>query len=689
MTLSEHKLISVMKKEVVNKAADNIRILSAAMVEKAKSGHPGGAMGGADYINILYSEFLNWDPSDMKWRNRDRFFLDPGHMSPMLYSILTLTGNFSLDDIKSFRQWGSCTPGHPELDVQRGIENTSGPLGQGHTMAVGAAIVERFLCARFGEWMAHKIFTYISDGGIQEEISQGAGRIAGFLGLHNLIMFYDSNDIQLSTTTSAVTTEDTAAKYAAWGWQVITIDGNDQDEIRAALYKATEEKSRPTLIVGKTVMGKGALNPDGASFERQTSTHGMPLGEAGASFEKTMEHLGANPSDPFAVFPEVAEYYNEVIEKKKAEARKKKELEAKWAAENPELAKKLDRFFSGKASEINPSVIAQKDDAATRAASSVVLGWLAKNIENMIVTSADLSNSDKTDGFLKNTKAFTKGDFSGAFLQAGVAELTMAALSNGIALHGGLFVACGTFFVFSDYMKPAVRLAALMALPVKYVWTHDAFRVGEDGPTHQPVEHEAQIRLMEQLKNHHGDNSLLVLRPADVHETTYAWKLAMENFKSPTALLLTRQNVPTLPALPGSTRINDAGQIAKGAYIIKDTDKPDVILLANGSEVSTQMAGASGLEEQGIKVRVVSAPSEGLFRLQSEEYQKKVIPEGIPVFGLTAGLPVNLQGLAGPGGKVYGLTHFGFSAPYKVLDEKFGFTADNVVKQVTEMLRGR
>jgi len=573
--------------------------------------------------------------------------------------------------------------------VQRGIENTSGPLGQGHTMAVGAAIVERFLCARFGEWMAHKIFTYISDGGIQEEISQGAGRIAGFLGLHNLIMFYDSNDIQLSTTTSAVTTEDTAAKYAAWGWQVITIDGNDQDEIRAALYKATEEKSRPTLIVGKTVMGKGALNPDGASFERQTSTHGMPLGEAGASFEKTMEHLGANPSDPFAVFPEVAEYYNEVIEKKKAEARKKKELEAKWAAENPELAKKLDRFFSGKASEINPSVIAQKDDAATRAASSVVLGWLAKNIENMIVTSADLSNSDKTDGFLKNTKAFTKGDFSGAFLQAGVSELTMAALSNGIALHGGVFVACGTFFVFSDYMKPAVRLAALMALPVKYVWTHDAFRVGEDGPTHQPVEHEAQIRLMEQLKNHHGDNSLLVLRPADVHETTYAWKLAMENFKSPTALLLTRQNVPTLPALPGSTRINDAGQIAKGAYIIKDTDKPDVILLANGSEVSTQMAGASRLEEQGIKVRVVSAPSEGLFRLQSEEYQKKVIPEGIPVFGLTAGLPVNLQGLAGPGGKVYGLTHFGFSAPYKVLDEKFGFTADNVVKQVTEMLRGR
>lgn len=675
-----------MKKEIVNKAADNIRILSAAMVEKAKSGHPGGAMGGADFINILYSEFLNWDPEDMQWKNRDRFFLDPGHMSPMLYSILTLTGNCTIDDIKNFRQWGSCTPGHPELDVRRGIENTSGPLGQGHTMAVGAAIAERFLCARFGEWMSHKIFTYISDGGIQEEISQGAGRIAGYLGLHNLIMFYDSNDIQLSHTTSVVTVEDTAAKYASWGWNVMTINGNDQDEIRASLYKATEEKSRPTLIIGKTVMGKGALSADGNSFERQTSTHGMPLGEAGASFEKTIENLGGNSADPFTIFPEVAEYYKQVLEKKSTAARQKKEIEKKWATENPAAAAKLENFFSGKVPEILPTLIPQKDDAATRAASSTVLGWLAKNVENMIVASADLSNSDKTDGFLKNSKAFTKGDFSGAFLQAGVAELTMAAVSNGIALHGGVFVACGTFFVFSDYMKPAVRLAALMALPVKYVWTHDAFRVGEDGPTHQPVEQEAQIRLMEQLKNHHGNNSLLVLRPADVHETTYAWKLAMENFKTPTALLLTRQNTPNIPAMPGSSRVDDASQIAKGAYIVKDTENPDVILLANGSEVATLAAGALKLEEKGIKVRIVSAPSEGLFRLQSPEYQKKVIPAGIPVFGLTAGLPVNLRGLAGPHAIIFGLTHFGYSAPFKILDEKFGFTAENVVKQVTEML---
>jgi transketolase len=675
-----------MKKEVVNRAADNIRILSAAMVEKAKSGHPGGAMGGADFINILFSEFLNWDPTDMTWRNRDRFFLDPGHMSPMLYSILTLTGNFSLDELKNFRQWQSPTPGHPELDVMRGIENTSGPLGQGHTMAVGAAIAERFLCARFGDWMSHKIFTYISDGGIQEEISQGAGRLAGFLGLHNLIMFFDSNGIQLSTKTSSVTHEDTAAKYLAWGWQVLNINGNDQDEIRAALMKATQEKTRPTLIIGKTVMGKGALDANGASFEGQTSTHGMPLGEAGASFEKSIENLSGNPADPFVIFPEVAEYYKEVLQKKAADAKVRKEEEKKWASDNTELAKKLERYFSGKAPEISAEQIAQKDDIATRAASSTVLGWLAKNVENMIVASADLSNSDKTDGFLKNSKAFTKGDFSGAFLQAGVAELTMASMANGIALHGGVIIACGTFFVFSDYMKPAVRLAALMGLPVKYVWTHDAFRVGEDGPTHQPVEQEAQIRLMEQLKNHHGQNSVLVLRPADVHETTHAWMLALENVKTPTALLLTRQNVPTLPALPGSTRIADAAQIAKGAYILKDAVNPDVILLANGSEVSTQMAGAQKLEEKGLKVRVVTAPSEGLFRLQPKEYQQKVLPANIPVFGLTAGLPVTLQGLTGKQGKVFGLDHFGYSAPYKVLDEKFGFTSDNVVKQVLEML---
>lgn len=673
-----------MDNKIVNRAADNIRVLSAAMVEKAKSGHPGGAMGGADFINILYSEFLNFDPSDMRWPNRDRFFLDPGHMSPMLYSILTLCGKFSIDELKNFRQWGSATPGHPELDVEKGIENTSGPLGQGHTNAVGAAIAERFLAARFGEWMSHKIYAYISDGGVQEEISQGAGRIAGFLGLNNLIMFYDSNDIQLSSETSAVTHEDTAKKYEAWGWKVTTIDGNDPDAIRKALREGNEEKEKPTLIIGKTVMGKGALTESGDSFERKTSTHGMPLSEAGASFRKTIENLGVNPDDPFVIFPEVEEYYKRVLTEKHEYAQQKKSAQKEWEKKNGELSQKWNQFWSGKAPEIDFSKIAQKENSATRAASGTVLAHFAKTVENMIVASADLSNSDKTDGFLKNSKAFTKGDFSGAFLQAGVSELTMAAIANGLALHGGVIAVCGTFFVFSDFMKPAVRLAALMRLPVKYVWTHDAFRVGEDGPTHQPVEQEAQIRLLEHLKNHAGERSLLALRPADVIETSIAWKMALENTKTPTALILSRQNITDLPVKTGSTRYQDAQGATKGAYIVQEADgNPDIVLVANGSEVSTLIEGAKLLKEKkGMKVQVVSAPSEGLFREQAEAYQKEAIPSGVPVFGLTAGLPVTLMGLVGPRGKVHGLDHFGYSAPYKTLDTKFGFTAENVFDSV-------
>ncbi len=677
-----------MDKALVNKAADNIRILSAAMVEKAKSGHPGGAMGGADFVNILYSEFLNFDPEDMNWPFRDRFFLDPGHMSPMLYSILALTGNYTMDDLKNFRQWGSPTPGHPEVDFARGVENTSGPLGQGHTMAVGAAIAERFLTSRFGEWMEHKTFTFISDGGIQEEISQGAGRLAGFLGLHNLIMFYDSNDIQLSSETNAVTIEATEKKYEAWGWNVVTINGNDQDEVRGALANAMNEKEKPTLIIGKTIMGKGALTSAGESFERKTSTHGMPLSDAGASFEKTITNLGGDAENPFRIFEEVKAYYDDILKKKKEMAAAKKAEQGAWEEANPELAAKLEQFLSGKAPNIDFKSIEQKSGTATRGASGTVLAYFAEHVENMIVASADLSNSDKTDGFLKKSKAFVKGDFSGAFLQAGVSELTMGAVANGMALHGGVIPVCGTFFVFSDYMKPAVRLAALMELPVKYVWTHDAFRVGEDGPTHQPVEQEAQIRLLEHLKNHKGENSMMVLRPADALETSVAWKLALENTKTPTALLLSRQNIVDVPAMPGSTRYDDALKAEKGAYIVQDVDgTPDIIFVANGSEVSTLVEGAAKLtEEKGLKIRIVSAPSEGLFSNQPAQYKAEIIPEGIPVMGMTAGLPVTLQGMVGPFGKVIGLNHFGYSAPYKVLDEKLGYTAENVYNQALAYL---
>ena len=669
--------------QILNRAADNIRILAASAVEKAKSGHPGGAMGGADYINVLYSEFLEYDPKNPAWESRDRMFLDPGHMSPMLYSVLACTGKYTMDELAQFRQWGSPTPGHPEVDIMRGVENTSGPLGQGHTYAVGAAIAAKFLKARFGEIMDHTIYTFISDGGVQEEISQGAGRIAGYLGLNNLIMFYDSNDIQLSTETKSVTSENTAQKYMAWGWNVIEINGNDAVEIRTALKEAKSELHKPTLIIGKTIMGKGALKADKTSFERQCATHGMPLSEGGASYVESIKNLGGNPENPFVIFEETKALYAKRAEELNAIVTQKYATKAKWAKENPELAKKLEFFFSGKAI-VNWDAIVQKPNQSTRAASATVLGELAKQVENMIVASADLSNSDKTDGFLKNTKAFAKDDFSGAFLQAGVSELTMAAVCIGMSLHGGIIPACATFFVFSDYMKPAVRMACLMEQPVKFIWSHDAFRVGEDGPTHEPVEQEAQIRLMEKLKNHKGHNSMLVLRPADVEEGTVAWKMAIENTSTPTALILSRQNIADLPTT--STRKIDADQAHKGAYVVESDENYQVILVASGSEVSTLHEGAVLLRAEGVKLRLVSAPSEGLFRSQSAEYQESVLPKGSKIFGLTAGLPVNLLGLVGANGKIFGLESFGFSAPYKVLDEKLGFTGKNVYDQVKAML---
>ena len=669
---------------LMNKAADNIRILAASMVEKAKSGHPGGAMGGADFVNVLFSEFLVYDPKNPTWEGRDRYFQDPGHMSPMLYSVLALTGKFTIDELKEFRQWGSVTPGHPEVNVMRGIENTSGPLGQGHTYAVGAAIAAKFLKARLGDVMNQTIYTYISDGGIQEEISQGAGRIAGTLGLDNLIMFYDANNIQLSTTVGEVTTENVAMKYEAWGWKVITINGNDVTEIRRALTEAKAETSRPTLIIGNTIMGKGAVGADKSSYENKVSTHGQPLSAAGVSITDTIQNLGGNPDDPFQIFPEVAELYAKRAKELEVIVAERYAAKAEWAKANPELAAKMELWFSGKAPVIDWKAIEQKPNQATRTASATVLGLLATQVENMIVSSTDLSNSDKTDGFLKKTHAFVKGDFSGAFLQAGVAELTMACVCIGMSLHGGVIVACGTFFVFSDYMKPAIRMAALMEQPVKFVWSHDAFRVGEDGPTHEPVEQEAQIRLMEKLKNHKGHNSMLVLRPADVTETTIAWKMAMENTATPTALILSRQNITDLPAK--GNRYDEALQAEKGAYIVEGDENPDVIMVASGSEVSTLEEGAALLRADDIKVRIVSVPSEGLFRSQSKEYQESVIPTGSKVFGLTAGLPVNLEGLVGANGKVWGLESFGFSAPYKVLDEKLGFTGQNVYNQVKELL---
>ena len=666
--------------KVMNHAADNIRILTAAMVEKAKSGHPGGAMGGADFINVLYSEYLQFDPENPKWEGRDRLFLDPGHMSPMLYGVLTFTGHFTLEELQQFRQWGSPTPGHPELNIMRGVENSSGPLGQGHTYGIGAAIAAKFLAARTGNPTFNKetIYIYISDGGIQEEVSQGAGRIAGHLGLNNVIMFYDANDIQLSTEVKEVMTEDTAMKYRSWGWNVLEINGNDCQQIREALDAAKKEDKRPTLIIGKCIMGKGARKADGSSYENTTKTHGAPLGADAC--KNTILNLGGDPENPFVVFDDVKELYAKRKEELKAIVAERHAEEEAWAAANPEKAAQQKDWFNNVVPDIDWTSIQQKANDPTRNASATVLSVLSEKVPNMIVSSADLCNSDKTDGFLKHTHCIVPGDFSGGFFQAGVAELTMACICIGLTLHGGVIAGCGTFFVFSDYMKPAIRMAALMRLPVKFIWSHDAFRVGEDGPTHQPVEQEAQVRLLEKMKNHMGKNSMLVLRPADVEETTVAWKLAMENTDSPTGLICSRQNVTNLP------EGTDYTQAAKGAYIVKEDENYDVILLASGSEVSTLVAGAELLAKDGIKTRIISVPSEGLFRTQSKEYQESILPTGAKIFGLTAGIPANLYTLVGYNGKVWGMESFGYSAPFKVLDEKLGFNAENVYNQVKAML---
>lgn len=665
---------------LLNLAADNIRVLAVSMVERAKSGHPGGAMGGADFINVLYSEFLTYDPAQPTWECRDRFFLDPGHMSPMLYAQLALIGRFSIDELKTFRQWGSATPGHPEKNFERGVENTSGPLGQGHTYAVGAAIAAKALYARTGNpgFKHEKIYAYISDGGVQEEISQGAGRLAGHLGLDNLIMFFDANEIQLSTETADVISEDTAMKYRAWNWNVLEIDGNDPEQIRGALREAQAETARPTLIIGHTVMGKGCRRADNSSYERDCGTHGAPLG--GDAYLNTVRNLGADPEDPFVVRPEVKELYAQRAEELKTIVAARRAEEKAWAEANPEKAAELADWFAGRLPNLPWDEIKQKAGAPTRNASSECLGMLSAHVKNMIVSSADLCNSDKTDGFLKHTTVIRRGDFSGGFLQAGVSELTMACVCIGITLHGGMLTAMGTFFVFSDYMKPAIRMAALMELPVKFVWSHDAFRVGEDGPTHEPVEQEAQIRLMEKLQNHSGRDSVRVLRPADVNETTVCWKMAMENMDTPTALILSRQNVANLPE---GTDYNGA---TRGAYTVVGDAQPEVVLVASGSEVSTLVAARELLTADGITSRVVSCPSEQLFRAQDEAYREGVIPQNSKKFFLTAGLPVVFEGLAGSEGRVFGLTHFGHSAPFTVLDEKFGFTPEAVYGEIKQYL---
>jgi len=669
--------------ELLRKGADNIRWLSAAMPQKANSGHPGGSMGGADFVHLLYSEYLVYDPDDPHWKERDRFFLDPGHMSAMLYATLAITGRYTLDDLAAFRQWGSHTPGHPERDVAHGVENSSGPLGQGHVFGIGAAITERFLAQRFGEWLAHKTYAYISDGGIQEEISQGAGRIAGHLGLSNLVMFYDANDVQLSHMVSDVTSEDTAAKYRAWGWVVHEVDGHDYAQMRAALDEAVAETERPTLIIGHTTMGKGARHADGSVWEGDVKQHGAPFGKDATA--ATVKALGGDPEAPFAIPPEVIDGVRIRQSELRALVADRKAAEASWRKASADLATTYDRFFSNEPWPVKWDDIAFAPGMASRNASANVMEALAVQIPNFVMMSADLAGADKTDAFLKKTTILRKGDFSGQFLQAGVAELTMAALAVGMVLHGGVRAGCATFFAFSDYMKPVMRLAALQELPVVFIWTHDSFRVGEDGPTHQPIEHEAQLRLLEQVHNFKGKRSLLALRPGDSEETRAAWRMAIENIETPSALVFSRQDLVDSIPDTGDRKANAQGTVL-GGYVVSGSDNPRIILLANGSELGLIHQTAEKLRAKGVPTRVVSIPSIGRFLDQPTTYRDEILPPAIPILAVTAGLGSVFQGLEGPFGAVVSLERFGASANFKVLDERFGYTPDHIVEQAETLL---
>lgn len=640
-------------------------------------------MGGADFTHLLYSEYLVYDPKDPFWKERDRFFLDPGHMSTMLYSALAITGRYTVEDLKAFRQWGSHTPGHPEHDVAHGVENTSGPLGQGHVYGVGAAVAERFLAARFGEWLSHKTYVYISDGGIQEEISQGAGRIAGHLGLSNLVMFYDANDVQLSHKVSDTTSEDCAAKYRAWGWAVHEVDGHDYAQMRSALDQAIVESDKPTLIIGHTTMGKGAKRADGSVWEGDVKQHGAPFGKDATL--ATVKALGGDPENPFVLVPEVLEGVAKRHQELAEIVAKRRAVKADWAKSNPDLAATYDKYFEPNAFAIDWDAIAFVPGMASRNASAKVMESIAVQVPNFVMMSADLADADKTEAFLKKTKIFRKGDFTGQFLQVGVAELTMAALAVGMTLHGGVRAGCATFFAFSDYMKPVMRLAALQQLPVVFLWTHDSFRVGEDGPTHQPIEHEAQLRLLEQVRNFKGKPSLLALRPGDSEEVRVAWKMAMDTIDRPTALVFSRQDLVDSVSDNGDRKANSQG-VLRGGYVVSGEVAPKLVLLANGSELGLAHQTAQKLREEGVATRVVSVPSVGLFLEQDAAYRESVLPFGTPVLAITAGLSCVFRGLEGPLGEVVCLERFGASANFKVLDQKFGFTPEAMLERAKSYL---
>lgn len=651
---------------------NTIRFLSADAVQKANSGHPGLPMGAAAMAYALWARQMRHNPADLTWKNRDRFILSAGHGSMLLYSLMHLFGyGLSMEDLKQFRQWGSKTPGHPEYGHTPGVETTTGPLGQGFANAVGMAIAEAYLAEHFNRpdfpIVDHYTYVLSGDGCLMEGIAYEAASLAGTLKLGKLIVLYDSNDITIEGSTSIAFAEDVCRRFEAMGWHTQEVgDGNDADAVDRAIDIAKGETNRPSLIRVRTIIGYGCPAKQG-----KASAHGEPLGEENLKAAK--ENLGW-PQTSFYVPEEVYAHTAQVKAKGKKAQAEWEALFSEYAKQYPDLAKEWETWNS----DALPVDLMKDADywtyedkaMATRASSEVVLNRLAERIPNLIGGSADLAPSNKS--VMKGRGDFSAEDRAGANLHFGVREHAMAAIGNGMALHGGLRPYVATFFVFSDYMKPAMRLSALMKLPVTYILTHDSIGVGEDGPTHEPIEQLASLRSIP---------NLTVFRPADTRETAAGWYAAMTRTASPTVLVLSRQNLPPLPGT-GTDAL-------RGGYVLKDTEKPQVILMASGSEVSIAMDAAGILEEKGVRVRVVSMPSFELFEEQDDAYKESVLPDSVRIrLAVEAASPFGWHKYVGIDGDVVAMEGFGASAPGDLLYEKFGFTAQHVAERALDLLKG-
>jgi transketolase len=652
---------------------NTIRVLSLDQIQTAKSGHPGMPLGASPMAYVLWDKFLKHNPKNPNWFNRDRFILSAGHASAMLYSLLHLYGyDLPLEELKRFRQWGSKTPGHPEYGLTPGVEATTGPLGQGFGMGVGMAIAECFLANYFNREgfniVDHYTYAIVSDGDLMEGISSEAAALAGRLKLGKLIYLYDDNHITIDGPTDITWTEDIELRFKAHGWHVITVpDGEDLEAIYGAIKAAQDEKEKPSLIRIKTHIGWHSPKQD------NPAVHGAPLSEEEA--KATKRALGFPEDKMFYIPQEALEHFRKALEKGKEEEERWKSMFEEYKKAYPELAKEFEMFVKGELPEgwekDLPVFTDTSKSVATRSASGETINALAEKLPNFIGGSADLASSNKV--VMKG-----KGDFycdtpGGRNIHFGIREHAMGAAVNGMALHGGVIPFGATFFVFSDYMRASVRLAALMGTHSIFVYTHDSIGVGEDGPTHQPIEHLMSFRVMPDLT---------VIRPADANETVEAWKIAIKE-KSPVMLVLTRQNVPVLD--PEKYPIKEG--VKRGAYILEDEENPDVILIGTGSEVHVCIKAKEILKEKGIKARVVSMPSWELFFNQPEEYRKQVIPQNIPKVAVEAGSSLGWKEIIGDNGVVIGMERFGASAPGNVLMEKFGFTPENVAKKVMDLLK--